>query len=707
MPPVKVVLVAVLSGVAVAVLVPRAAPVASQSAGAQLVAAVLPSSRSALVGAPVTAFVAVVNPGPGPVPGVGVFLRTPVSASLAFQTTNPATNLTTGAPGALVSLPAGATQTFLITLTPTAPFPPTMIEFDFSTAADRVATIAGVNTLLLSASAVPVPDLIAVGATTSRDGILDAAVSGAVATALATLKPRQPVALRHPGAFAVAVTNVGAAATITARARSSGASSVTLAMRETDPATGAVIGTDVKSVASGQTATFGVFAAAGTVPFDPAANRIVVEFLDEAGVVRGATSVAFTTRRGERLLQGAELFFNERFDGNGRTCATCHPADNNFTLDPGFIARLPADDPLFVSETNPALAGLENPRLLREFALVLENVDGFDRPGVLRGVPHMLALATSVQSFAGPRTGWSGDGAPGDGTLRSFALGAVTQHFTRTPARIAGVDFRAPTDAELEALDAFQLALGRQADPSLPLPLRGARARNGQAVFLDDSVGRCNRCHVNAGATANFGGPSLGNDNFDTAIDRFAPQRPRPPGEIIPPDGGFGSIARGVSPGGFGDGRFNTPPLVEAADTPPFFHNNNIETIEDAVAFYTSAEFNGSPGAFEAGGPIDLDPAQVTDVAAFLRVINALENIRSAGGMLDDARGLTAEPALLARILALAAKDLDDAIRVLEGGALHPEAVVLLRAAHLAASQHVIETASSSTLAARALLVEE
>jgi hypothetical protein len=28
-----------------------------------------------------------------------------------------------------------------------------------------------------------------------------------------------------------------------------------------------------------------------------------------------------------------------------------------------------------------------------------------------------------------------------------------------------------------------------------------------------------------------------------------------------------------------GDGTFNTPPLVEAADTGPFFHNNSIETI--------------------------------------------------------------------------------------------------------------------------------
>jgi cytochrome c peroxidase len=35
----------------------------------------------------------------------------------------------------------------------------------------------------------------------------------------------------------------------------------------------------------------------------------------------------------ERLVaKGKEIFFNETFQGNGRTCGTCHPAENNFTL---------------------------------------------------------------------------------------------------------------------------------------------------------------------------------------------------------------------------------------------------------------------------------------------------------------------------------------------------------------------------------------
>ena len=93
--------------------------------------------------------------------------------------------------------------------------------------------------------------------------------------------------------------------------------------------------------------------------------------------------------------EGERLFFEETFGGNGRTCGTCHRDDNNYTIDPRFIATLPASDPLFVAERNPALRTLENSRLLRRFGLITENLDGFNQPGVLRGVPHILGMSQS------------------------------------------------------------------------------------------------------------------------------------------------------------------------------------------------------------------------------------------------------------------------------------------------------------------------
>ena len=206
----------------------------------------------------------------------------------------------------------------------------------------------------------------------------------------------------------------------------------------------------------------------------------------------------------ELIEKGRQIFFNETFEGNGRTCGSCHPAENNFAIDPAFIASLSDDDPLFVAEFNPDLKeNFEDPRLMREFGLILENMDGFDdlaNKFTLRGVPHTLGLPNTIDSALGPRTGWSGDGSPGDGTLRSFAIGAVIQHFTKTLNRVAGADFRLPTEEELDALEAFQFSLGRQQELSLPLQLKGTVAKRGQALFLSPTEGKCFACHSNGGA---------------------------------------------------------------------------------------------------------------------------------------------------------------------------------------------------------------
>ncbi len=385
----------------------------------------------------------------------------------------------------------------------------------------------------------------------------------------------------------------------------------------------------------------------------------------------------------ELIAKGRDLFFNETFAGNGRTCGSCHPAENNFTIDPAFIATLPKEDPLFVAEFNPALKeNFENPTLMRQVGLILENLDGFGdlaNTFVMRGVPHTLALPTSVDSPRGPRTGWSGDGAPGDGSLRSFAVGAVIQHFPKTLNRVAGVDFRLPTEEELDALEAFQLSLGRQQDLTLPLPLKGTIPQRGQEIFLDNSLGKCNLCHANAGATANFGQGSIGNANFNTGVENLPDQPADLTGELNPPDDGFGRP---------GDGTFNTPPLVESADSGPFFHNNSVETIEGAVAFYDGDSFNQSPaGQVLAsvdpnGVGIKLDVTQVVAVGAFLRVINALENIRVSIELLEKA--LVHRPSdagSKAELLDRAVQETRDSMSVLTGGGLHPEAVASLKRA--------------------------
>jgi hypothetical protein len=175
----------------------------------------------------------------------------------------------------------------------------------------------------------------------------------------------------------------------------------------------------------------------------------------------------------KEICAGADIFFREKFNGNGRTCGSCHPVANNTTLDVPFITALHQtnpNDPLFVFETNPALAQLETSDLLN-FAAILENVDGFQDPThrfVSRSVQHVLSLATSItrdpaDGTSSPpleRTGWDGSGV-GDGSLRAFLEGAVKQHFTKNLARRPGIDFRVPTAQEADLTRTFQLSLGR------------------------------------------------------------------------------------------------------------------------------------------------------------------------------------------------------------------------------------------------------
>lgn len=392
------------------------------------------------------------------------------------------------------------------------------------------------------------------------------------------------------------------------------------------------------------------------------------------------------------IQQGARLFFDNTFDGNGRTCGTCHPASRNFTIDPAFINSLPASDPLFVAETNPALAQLERPALMRQFGLILENLDGLDDPTnkfVMRSVPHTLGLQVSLitdQLRANPpaaMTGWSGDGAPGTGSLREFAIGAVTQHFTKSLNRVAGVDFVLPNDQQLDGLEAFQLSLGRSTDFDLgKVTFLNANLANGQALFINGTGsatagGRCSGCHGQGGALAANGQ----NRNFNTNVEDVV--HPARSVQAFPHDGGFGQALNGA--GTFGDLSFNTPPVVEAADTAPFFHNNVVSTLEGVVQFYAGPEFN-TPRA--AGARFSFSAAQVSDIANFMRGLNTLQNIQQVRRSLNGVLALTGNPQpQVQEGLQLASSNTGDAIRVLGEGSIFPLAVPHLNQAQALIAQ--------------------
>ena len=391
----------------------------------------------------------------------------------------------------------------------------------------------------------------------------------------------------------------------------------------------------------------------------------------------------------DRLIsQGAALFFNGKFGGNGRTCGTCHPASNNLTIDPPFIASLPENDPLFVAEFNPALANLEKPTLMRQFGLILENVDGLSDPVnrfVMRGVPHTLGMQVSLEqdtSLPNPpaeMTGWSGDGAPGAGALREFATGAVTQHFTKSLNRIKGTDFTLPTSGQLDAMEAFQLSLGRDKDFDLSkITFTDTNVNTGKTLFVNGGTnpnagGRCAACHGNAGAIAANGQ----NRNFNTNVE----DAPLPARGVqnFPLDGGFGSTPANPD-GTFGNRTFNTPPVAEAAESAPFFHNNLAKTLDDVVNFYNGPVFNNPQRP--AAAQFKFTQQQLDQIVAFMRGINVLQNIDVATRELREILKLTSVTGSEANTrLQTAFEDTQDGIRVLNQGGLYPTAVSQLTVA--------------------------
>jgi probable HAF family extracellular repeat protein len=252
---------------------------------APLLAAVLPASRSIGVGGTATAFATILNPSASSLSNCFVTPATALPASFVYQTTNPATNALTGTANTPVSIPAGGAQSFVFALTANAAFPPTNVTLGFECAyAGEAAVVTSLDTLLLSASATPVPDVIALAATAKNDGIVH--VTGT---------PMQ-------GAFAVATDNIGAGASIIASANTGGATlPLTITICQTNPQTGACLQTPAASVTTtinaNATPTFAIFvAASAAVAFDPANSRILVQFVDSGNAVRGETSVAVETQ---------------------------------------------------------------------------------------------------------------------------------------------------------------------------------------------------------------------------------------------------------------------------------------------------------------------------------------------------------------------------------------------------------------------------
>ena len=340
--------------------------------------------------------------------------------------------------------------------------------------------------------------------------------------------------------------------------------------------------------------------------------------------------------------RGFKLFTEETFEGNGRSCGTCHIPGRQYNINPNDIRRASWKDRKLIFATSTP--GLENPILVKKLALF--NVEGGNALNpeqgeeghhpVFRGSMTVGPLALTTVGpplppgfpFPGkPLTGWAGNGSPGgqfhhgqfdenaDRTIRSFANGAIAQHNPITLKRIAKTtacpelsiddphakcdkpyDFRFASNAELDDMKTFQEWLGRRDEIRLEiLKFKNKHAIKGKAIYMSNEAS-CNICHADGGAGLRLasGTPAPAvNIAQHSDINEEAARISAETGVFIPEDPGLDVDPPGPSPGG--PHAFNIQPVIEAARKETFFHNHAFtDSIEEATRFYFTENFNNS-----------------------------------------------------------------------------------------------------------------
>jgi len=245
-----------------------------------LATAVLPASRSAQVGEVVTAFVTVLNTEANLDSfGCRMTLKDDIPATFDYHQTDPVTNAAVGEQNVPANIAADGSQTYVIGFTPSAPFDPTDVELIYDCANSTPARpLVGINTINLSASVDPVADVVALITTTD----LAVPIGGSASAA-------------------VAVANVGSSAEVTVMLDTAEASlPLETLVCQTNTSTGACLaplsGQTELTLEANATASFMVtLNASDYIDFNPANNRVFVRFIDESGVLRGATSLSVRT----------------------------------------------------------------------------------------------------------------------------------------------------------------------------------------------------------------------------------------------------------------------------------------------------------------------------------------------------------------------------------------------------------------------------
>jgi cytochrome c peroxidase len=340
------------------------------------------------------------------------------------------------------------------------------------------------------------------------------------------------------------------------------------------------------------------------------------------------------------FFRGRQLFERETFDGNGRTCLTCHSratgtvspedAQHRFAADPG--------DALFVADGSDDGQGNGITRMLKDATILIrialpDNVslanDPTARSVVLRrGIPSTLNTPALDETLML-------DGR--EPNLVSQARGAIIDH--AQARREPGLD-------ELKQIAAFQHTPGffssfqllrfayTGVEPKLPpgrteAEIRGRRFFVDAAPAGDGKTGLCAACHS---------GPMLNETNEFIPVPPFKRggrfqsvgvaefnEAGNPVIDYVfrNPDGTTTKLSsadpgRALVTGDANDifqsrNAFKIPSLWGVARTAPYFHDNSAKTLEDVARHY--ARF------FAVISPIVLTEQDQNDMVAYMKLL--------------------------------------------------------------------------------------
>jgi cytochrome c peroxidase len=346
--------------------------------------------------------------------------------------------------------------------------------------------------------------------------------------------------------------------------------------------------------------------------------------------------------------EGARLFRNETFGGNGRTCETCHSRSTG-TLSPDDVQQLlrkEPSNPLFlhdglddgVSGTS-RIADHATIRVVRELPPNIRIAEDPSATSVvlLRGIPTTVntpALDPALMYDLRARN------------LSDQALGAIHDHAQNTveptEEQLAMIAEFQRTDKRFFSSDELQDFAGGGPPPVLPLGKTKSEQR-GRLMFVETAFtpgstkGICALCHTgpmlnqtspfNATAPpgariANIGVSErnllnlpvytfLIDDGFGDVQAVRLPDpgipltNPRPPG--VPPP--F------VRHPAFFAGMFKIPSLWGVKKSAPYFHDNSVKTLEELAAFYADLFATGPDF------PVQLTAQDQADMVAYMKLL--------------------------------------------------------------------------------------